>query len=407
MKWHDFIFSKKKSVQFARHIFFWTLWWLYFFGSRFFYPKTLLDSQPGISKIKITNTQNVVTPYDNYWETTNVWSIPELIRSLLMFSIHIIACYITIYFLLRFLLKTKYSLFVAGILLLACAMILSGRMIDTIIIPYITGHTGNIQTPYYASIFAGVINAIKIIVLAVGIKLAKHWWFKQKEKERLEKEKIDTELQLLRTRIHPQFLFNTLNNIYLFSLSASPKAPEMLLKLSDILSYMLYDCSEEEVLLTKEIKMIRDYVALEKIRYGNKLEMNIQVKTGAGDEDKIAPMLLLAFVENSFHQSDSNLIEQAWLNLEIKVENHVLEMKLMNGKSLQNQPKEKQGNELQITQKRLQLLYPGRHLLKITDEPEIMIIVLQLLLNESTKTTEFLQHEGADKLPLQIAGAVL
>jgi hypothetical protein len=395
MSWHEFIFSDKKKHRYTRHIVFWVLWWLYFYGSRYFYPKPLLSGPTGILKLA-DSVRKISGQINSNAETANVWGTTEFIRSLLMLSIHIAACYIIIYFLLRYLLKARYLLFLSGLMLLIFAMILASRFVDMMAIAFIAGKTDIVKTPYYASIFVGVINAIKIIAVAMAIKLGKHWWFKQKEKEKIEKEKIDAELQLLKAQIHPRFLFDTLNNIYSYALTASLKAPEMLLKLSDILSYMLYECNDAEVSLEKEIKMLRGYMALEKTRYGDKLEMNILVKSD-GKEYRIAPLLLLRFIENSFRQSSNNKIEQAWINLEMHIENHVLEMKLMNGKTAES-PLQENGeeNDLSLAERRLQLLYHGKHILKVTEEPEIMIVTLRLDLTGSTAKNETLQNRVSE-----------
>jgi LytS/YehU family sensor histidine kinase len=114
----------------------------------------------------------------------------------------------------------------------------------------------------WRSIDASLIYGIKVTLIAVAIALLKQWWAKQKEKEQLEKEKINAELQLLKAQIHPAFLFSTLNNIISHAQEASPKAPEMLIKLSDLLSYMLYECDAPKVKLEKEIGMIKEYLAL-------------------------------------------------------------------------------------------------------------------------------------------------
>jgi Putative regulator of cell autolysis len=236
-------------------------------------------------------------------------------------------------------------------------------------------------TTWWASIFYGGINSIKILSAAAAIKVGKWWWFRQKEKERLEKEKIDADLQLLKAQIHPGFLFNTLNNIYHSALLASPNAPEMLLKLSDILSYMLYECNEREVFLEKELKMLQDYMVLEKTKFGDKLEMSILVK-GCNSNEKIAPLLLLHFIENSFKQCSNILTEQPWINLELQIENHVLDMKLLNGKSSENFSANGEENKLEQAQRRLELLYPDKHELEISEEPEIMIVNLRVRLQE-------------------------
>lgn len=246
---------------------------------------------------------------------------------------------------------------------------------------------------YWASIFYGGIDFIKILAAAVAIKVGKNWWFKQKEKERLEKEKIDAELQLLKAQIHPGFLFNTLNNIYNSALTASPKAPEMLLKLSEILSYMLYECNDREVFLEKEIKILEDYMVLEKTKFGDKLDMSILIK-GCKPNQKIAPLLLLHFIEKSFKQCNSIFTEQPWINLEIQIEDNVLQMKLMNGKSPVILTEAEDENKLNQAKRRLELLYPGTHELKITEEPEIMMIDLRVKLMELHENAE-LMHKDA------------
>ncbi|MBA3673509.1 MAG: histidine kinase [Chitinophagaceae bacterium] len=388
MNWHEFVFSEKKIYRLSRHIVFWLAWLFYLFSSKYLLPQPFSKTREA-----------------RYVALNSV----DLVQLLLILFIHILACYAVIYYLLpRFLLKARYFLFAAGILFLGFAMIEATRFIDSVVIPFIQPHILNaanaaIKKPtYWASISAGGISGIKIIAAAAAIKIGKHWWFKQKEKERLEKETIQAELQLLKAQIHPSFLFNTLNNIYSFALSASPKAPQMLLKFSDILSYMLYDCNESEVSLENEIKMLKDYMALEKMRYGDKLEMNIQVK---GDPacHKIATLLLLHFVENSFKQCSSRMTEQPWINLEMQIENHVLDMKLMNGKPLNSEISNNEEDDLYQAKRLLQLLYPDSHKLKITDEPEIMMISLQIELHYIAEQDENLITENTTTELLPIA----
>ena len=139
-------------------------------------------------------------------------------------------------------------------------------------------------------------SLIAVWGFACTTALFKHWLKKQQEWLQAEKEIVTAELQLLKAQVHPHFLFNTLNNIYSFSLTNSTKTPELILKLSSLLSYMLYDCKAEQVLLEKEIEVMKDYVDLERERYGNTIEISWNID---GDiEDKyIAPLLLLPFLE--------------------------------------------------------------------------------------------------------------
>src|SRR5215218_9495209 len=131
------------------------------------------------------------------------------------------------------------------------------------------------------------------------IKFFKLLTIKQRAWMQAKQEQITTELQLLKAQVHPHFLFNTLNNIYSFSLENSPKTPGLILKLSSLLSYMLYDCKTEEVLLEKELDVMKNYIDLEKERYGNKIEISLNIEGDIKDQ-YIAPLLLLPFLENAF-----------------------------------------------------------------------------------------------------------
>ena len=110
-----------------------------------------------------------------------------------------------------------------------------------------------------------------VTFVAVAIKLLKYWYANQQAQQVLTQQKLQAELKFLKTQIHPHFLFNTLNNLYALTLKKSERAPEMVLKLSELINYMLYECTSDAVPLTKEVKFIRNYGDIEKMRYGDKL----------------------------------------------------------------------------------------------------------------------------------------
>jgi len=270
--------------------------------------------------------------------------------------------------------------------------------IDSLFGPY----TPNIySTRFWPAVSLGLIDPLKVVASAAIIKYVKYWLIKQKESEKLEREKINAELQLLKAQIHPNFLFTSLKNIYDYSLVASTHAPEMLLKLSDLLSYMLYECDRPLVPLAKEIKMMKDYVALEKIRMNGAIDMELNVK-GDMNGKMIAPLLLLPFFENSFKQSN-NHTEQAWINLDIDLEGETFCMKLTNGTTPGNNGLETfSGNGLDNVQKRLFLMYPQRHELKINREPEMLIVLLKIHLTETAFTQAEENEETLNKEPANL-----
>ena len=197
-----------------------------------------------------------------------------------------------------------------------------------------------------------------------------------------EREKVTAELQLLKAQVHPHFLFNTLNNIYSFSLENSPKTPGLILKLSSLLSYMLYDCRTDEVLLEKEIEIMKNYIDLEKERYGNKIEISWNVE-GDVEDKRIAPLLLLPFLENAFKHGTSEQLEKPWLSVDISVRQNTLKGKIANSKN-EFVPFRNSGIGIQNVQKRLAFIYPDQHELKLSDEGSFFVISLWIELKKKT-----------------------
>jgi len=220
---------------------------------------------------------------------------------------------------------------------------------------------------------------LNIAGFAAALKLAKHWYEKEYLNTILQREKLDAELQSLKAQLHPHFLFNTLNNIYSVAEQTSPVASDMLVKLSDLLRYILYECNRPLAPLGHEFRLIRDYIELEKVRY-DLLDVNLRFPS-AVDGYTIAPLLLLPLVENCFKHGTSRVLEQAWVSVEAVMQNDRLLVKLINGKL----PGEDftEGIGLSNVRKRLDLLYPGRHELNIVSEPEVFVVNLTLELNKT------------------------
>ena len=211
---------------------------------------------------------------------------------------------------------------------------------------------------------------------AVSIKFVRTWHQEKEIQSRLEKEKLTAELDILKAQMQPHFLFNTLNNIYALSIEQSAQTPMALLKLSGLLRYVLYECNGSEAPLTREIQCMRDYIELEQLRYGQTLDVGFRCK-GELAGKRIAPLLLLPLIENSFKHGTSEQIDQCWIMFDLEVEGNVLKLQLANSRNSQ----EGGGMGLQQVRRRLELTYPGRYTLRITpDEDTFMVsLVLELL----------------------------
>ena len=180
------------------------------------------------------------------------------------------------------------------------------------------------------------------------------------EKQRLLKlneQKKTAELVALKNQLNPHFLFNTLNNLYALTLKKSDDAPKVIQKLSEILDYILYRCNEPYVLLNKEIELIENYLSLEKIRYADRV--NISFSKSVTGEEKVAPLLLLTFVENAFKHGVTNEMKQARIDINITKKGEELLFTVENTKPISSRSRvEKESIGLQNIKKQLELLYP-------------------------------------------------
>ncbi|RYG53655.1 MAG: two-component system sensor protein [Chitinophagaceae bacterium] len=226
---------------------------------------------------------------------------------------------------------------------------------------------------------AGLRGGITIGGVAAAIKLIKSLYQKEQRNLQLKKENVESQLQLLKAQVHPHFLFNTLNNIYSFTQNTSPEASRLVTGLSDLLRFILYECNQPLVPLAKELTMIKDYIELEKVRYGNQLDLHLDLPEETNDL-YISPLLLLPLIENSFKHGTSQILDQPWISLHVRVyKERYMQMKLLNGKSRETiSGGSASGIGIHNVQKRLDLLYPGKHELTITNEEDIFIVNLKM-----------------------------
>ena len=206
-----------------------------------------------------------------------------------------------------------------------------------------------------------MIGELYVMTFVTAIKITMDWLHEQKRVADLEKIQLETELLFLRSQVSPHFFFNTLNNIYSLSLEGSKKTPKVILKLSELMRYLLYETKEKRQDLKNDILCIQNYLELERIRYADTLEINMNI-SGDIEGKKIAPMLLLSFVENAFKHGANKSIEKTKIDIDFIVENDFLNFRIVNTipPELNNKPliQEKQGGiGLTNVRKRLELGY--------------------------------------------------
>ena len=364
MENYPFIFSDKPYYRVRRHLLFWASWWVF--------SSIIYSFSAGILNI-------------SYYQRLPV----SAIEAFFYLIPHMFLSYSLVYFVVpKLLLEGKYLETVMTVL---CMFLLTAAIstsiglflltpIRTLIIGKQTYQVHLYELNFYLGLLAGLRGGITVGGIAAAIKLSKYWYVKEQRNLQLQKENLSSQLQLLKAQVHPHFLFNTLNNIYSNTQVSSPAAAGMIMGLSQLLRYILYECNHPLVPLSREIKMLQEYIALEKSRYGNELDVHVEFPQGE-TQLAIAPLILLPFVENCFKHGTSNMLEQPWISLQLTAENDWLKMKLLNGK-VEGAPSSENGIGLNNVRKRLELLYPQKYELSITNEAEVYIVNLKLQLDK-------------------------
>lgn len=370
MLFSKIILSDKKNDRIKCHLIFWFFWWVYF---------AVLHAANPFGKPEISYFRNPVFTFTE--------SVFFLIGQIPL-------TYGMLYWVLpKFILKKKYFLAVISIFILwFFGGILHLYLINDIF-PIVLSlilperFLVNTQRPPSASFFMALLATYKgafvVAAIAFVIKFGKYWYLKEQRNLQLQKENTEVQLKLLTAQVHPHFLFNTLNNIYSQTQTESPKGSKMIMELSDMLRYILAEGSKLQVPLKKELTMIQDYINLEKVRYGNKLDLHLSIPEETG-KLQIAPLLLLPFVENCFKHGASKFLTNPWINLKIEIKEKKIFLKLMNGKDDNMEERHsKLGTGITNVQKRLNLLYPDKYELQICDEREVFVINLWINLSEA------------------------
>jgi sensor histidine kinase YesM len=302
--------------------------------------------------------------------------------------------YTLIYFLIpRYLITRKYIQFFIGLILAVAVCSAYSWAIELTLTPNakfegVTMATGRTILPF-----------IHVAGIAISINLL-NYWYKQKQKTtEVQNEKMAAELDLLKSQIHPHFLFNTLNNLYSFSLEKSEKTPEIILKLSNLLRFMIYESDVPFIPLQKEISILQQYFDLEQLRYGARLDISFTVPEDL-DRKQIAPLLLLPFVENVFKHGINNQTDHCWISFDLRISESAIYLKLINSKDKDEIPALPtfSGIGLQNVKKRLQLLYPERYVLTIKELDEVFIVNLDLLIDDNVATKKKIQKYDLEML---------
>ncbi len=357
-KWH-FVIAKEKSVAVPKSIVYHITFWLLYF------------------------TFNVLR-WGSYFSDYAY----SLHSNLIGFPIHIFLAYFHAYYLLpKFISTGKYlRYFVLFSVALVAMFFVKAYANYYLVSPVVWPESyREEQILGFNYIVAVILGELYVVGLTTSIKLTIDWLRYQKKTKQLIKKNLETELDLLKSQIQPHFFFNTLNNLYALTLEKSDKAPEIVLKLSELMSYILYQASNtRHVSLLKEVVQMQNYLDLEKLRFGKRLRLNFEMQ-GEVEEAEIAPLILLPFIENVFKHGVRNQLEELCIEMFLKVEGHELTFVVSNPKPPQVTLSDNLsplnlvgGVGIKNAKRRLDLLYNGKFELNIQEDKNRYTVELKI-----------------------------
>ncbi|MEM1322521.1 MAG: histidine kinase [Bacteroidota bacterium] len=345
------IYTGWSGQRLLRHVCYWAAW-------LFFYP----------------TLNSFYTEY-----SFGTWTLVELS----VMCVKLPFTYFVIYYLVpQYLIKKRYlAFFLLTITFALIGGLLVSKIYEQFVCPYL------FNRPYWSgkSMFYTVLDLIYVSSLPTVFKLLQRNLHQEKMTMQIAEQRLGAELKLLKNQLHPHFLFNTLNNLYGMVLTQHPKAADVVVRLSDMMSYMLYECEREAIDLEKEVANLSNYIELEKLRYGKRLDVSFE--TGGDIKGKtIAPLLLIPFLENAFKHGVEKSESNSWVVINLWVRDEQFVFSIENSvptTTLENPqlPNTQSGIGLANVKKRLQLLYPDRHKLSI-ESGESYLVQLNLLLHD-------------------------
>lgn len=309
----------------------------------------------------------------------------SLKTNIIGFPIHMILCYLNIYLLMPiFLYKKRYFTYFVMLVSALFVMVIVKFNLTYLLVSHNVWPEGpevvNAITLNYSVDM--MIGELYVIAFVTAIKTTFDWTIEHRRVADLERLQMETELLFLRMQVSPHFFFNTLNNIYSLALEKSDKTPKLILKLSELMHYLLYETKKKRQSLEKEILCIQNYLDLERIRHAEDLEINVDI-SGDIHNKKIAPMILLSFIENAFKHGAKKNIGKIKIDISLDVRDNYLYFRIVNPSpsitNFKEQFEKKGGIGLENVKKRLSLGYAADEFdLKIQNENKLFIVDLKI-----------------------------
>lgn len=340
-----------KTARIALHVFFWFCAWSFFF---FYYKRYSEVNSYTLLASFINLVVAIATVY-----TFNYYLIPKI------------------------LLKNQWKKFIA-FAFVAIVLFFYMELLLTLFLVVKLLYDGHSLFPEIVDVAMLFFNLFFVVFIAIAIKFYKRWSEIDYREQKVQKEKVEAELQMLKTQINPHFLFNTLNSIYVLAMKNSEQTANMVMKLSDILDYILYKIDTPRIAISAEIQMIENYIELEKIRFTNRV--NLSLSAGIESKDiQIPPMLIIPFIENAFKHGVAKSLEKSWIKISIQERGKMMNIAVSNSKG-QNQAKSETGGiGLANVKKRLEILFHDSYILDISEKINSYEVFLSIPINQQTE----------------------
>lgn len=293
----------------------------------------------------------------------------------LLMPVTIGASYFLNYFLVpKYLMRERYRFFLLYFIYVLIGSLCAEMMIAMLTFIVMAGlRTQAMSSASFDLIFL-LTSLLMVVFLAVAIKMILHWRQSKEDYQKLMRDKVETELKFLKTQLNPHFLFNTLNNLYYLSTEKSDKAPQAILALSEILDYVLHAGKSVLVPLSKELKQVDNYIALELLRYEERVSIETKY-SGDLDRHKIGPMILITLIENAFKHGVMPVAGKTWIKFQVECNESFVSISMSNSTQTQTS-----GSGIGLTNLKSQLnyLYSDNFVLKVNHGNNKFMIKMEL-----------------------------
>ncbi|MCU0345380.1 MAG: histidine kinase [Saprospiraceae bacterium] len=346
------VYLKSYIKKLMRSVILHTLFWLLYLVSEYF--ANLYHTRPGEAK---------------WFLLSSVAYLPALLLATYFLALWAVP---------RYLKAKRWPLFLLSVAVAGVFLFYARIKWEELLIYLVNGERFDMPA---AKLLKNIIRDYSVVALGVCVYIIGDYRRNQQLNEQLIRAKAEAEIKLLKGQLHPHFLFNSLNNIYSLALSKSDLTADSILRLTELLDYLVYRANQDKVPLSKEVQLLENYVDLEKLRHGEKLQVEMDIAP-LNDGQLVAPLILLPFAENCFKHGGPAADGVFRINIALRSDANKVVFQIANSKKPRKTETAPGGIGLENIRQRLTLLYPNRHKLEIVDGAKWYEVQLEIKLRD-------------------------